>query len=193
MILLMQRLRSPCASSDKTPSPPILGSHSIPSASDHSDARLQDALARIPAHASLPSGIPPKKYQDCTGLAENYRWSGWPLTIAPHVLCALRAGAWVPGLPGGQVTFLASPRKANQKKATRPHRPFGLPSIFRANRAAALNSAFGLRQTQPTSPDLPGKSRRCRGGAGWCAEWVDSLYFRPFPTLSRREKCHSGL
>ncbi|HUX65208.1 GAF domain-containing sensor histidine kinase, partial [Sulfuricella sp.] len=47
----------------------------------HSDAKLQDALARMPAHASSPSGVPPKKHPECTGLAGNYRWSGWPLTL----------------------------------------------------------------------------------------------------------------
>ncbi|MHB1245339.1 MAG: hypothetical protein ACYCZH_02785, partial [Sulfuriferula sp.] len=42
---------------------------------------LQDALARIPAHAASPSGVLPKKNQDCTDSAKNYRWGGWSLTL----------------------------------------------------------------------------------------------------------------
>ena len=38
-----------------------------PSASVHSDAKLQDALARIPAHAASPSDVHLKKDQECMG------------------------------------------------------------------------------------------------------------------------------
>jgi len=53
----------------------------------HSDARLQDALARIHAHAHAapPFGVPPKKNQECMGLAGNYRWSGWTLTAQHQI------------------------------------------------------------------------------------------------------------
>jgi hypothetical protein len=75
----------------------------------------------------------------------------------------------MPGAARQQVTlFCLSKIQVTKQKDTPPHRPFGLPSVFRVNRAAALNSAFGLRQTQPTAPDSPGKPRRCRGGFGSC-------------------------
>ena len=71
----------------------------------------------------------------------------------------------MPGAARQQVTLFCLPKiQVTKQKGTPPHRPFGLPSVFRANRAAALNSAFGLRQTQPTAPHSPGKPRRCRGG-----------------------------
>jgi len=60
----------------------------------------------------------------------------------------------MPGAARRQVTLFCLPKiQVTKQKGTPPRQPFGLPSVFRVNRAAALNSAFGLRQTQPTSPD----------------------------------------
>jgi len=51
-----------------------------------------------------------------------------------------------------------------KEKATLPHRPFGLPSADRKNRAAAQLGPAGLRQCSPTAPDFSAHPRRCRRG-----------------------------
>lgn len=80
---------SPCAASGKTPSHPMRGSRSIPSASDYFDAMLQDALAGIPSRVSSPSPSPSRgiktarSQQEITGgsvgrlhrRAESCRWN----------------------------------------------------------------------------------------------------------------------
>ena len=83
---------------------------------------------------------------------------------------ALRADILGAGAARRQVTFLASPRKANQKKATPPHRPCGLPSVFRKDRAAA---ELALR-AQTVLADGPRSFRKTeavqRGNRVVCAE-----------------------
>jgi hypothetical protein len=73
------------------------------------------------------------------------------------VLMALRADIQVPGLPGGQVTFLASPRQGNPKKATRPHRPFGLNLGFPGKSGGRVK--LGLRP-QTNAADCPRFTRK---------------------------------
>jgi hypothetical protein len=93
MTSLLQPLASPCAATDKTPSHSIRGSRSIPLASDHFDAKLQDALARIPPLVSSLSPAPSEKNQDCTDSARNYRWIGWSLTLIRQGMTQAMHGA----------------------------------------------------------------------------------------------------
>ena len=91
--------------------------------------------------------------------------------------CATRecSGA---GAARRQVTFLASPRKANQKKATPPHRPFGLPSVFRKDRAAA-ELALCAQTVLADGPRSFRKTEAVQRGI-WVL-WAEPVFWVPSP------------
>ncbi|GEM_PF-5450184 len=81
-----------------------------------------------------------------------------------------------------QVTFLASPRKANQKKATLLRRPFGLPSVFQKIRAAA-ELALRAQTVLADGPRIFWKTEAVqKGNRVVCVEG----WFSSHPPLSQR-------
>ena len=62
------------------------------------------------------------------------------------------------------LTFLVSPRKGKQKKATPLPRPFGVNLDLLKKSGGRPNSGLSaLRQVRPTAPDFFSKPRRDRG------------------------------
>lgn len=82
-------------------------------------------------------------------------------------------GSRSPGAARRLVTFLVSPKKGNQKKATLARRSFGLPCAARQAgrlRNSPSQKARGLRQSSPGAPDSVPRSGGAGRGADGCVQ-----------------------
>jgi len=102
-----------------------------------------------------------------------------------RILCALRADVQMPGAARQQVTlFCLSKIEVTKQKDTHPHRPCGLPTIFRKDRAAAELARCAQTAAADGSRSLRKIEAAQRGIRNGCVGEYSPCF--PSPQLSPR-------